>query len=133
MREFKFRAWDKKKKKYCYFDFKSIYGYEGETNGVILPDGRTNLNYNSGYGNEGHNKDLVIEQYVGFKVKNNKELFEGDIITDGMYILLVIYDLGGFTVTGNNFYDRICMHYIATDSKKWEVIGNINENKDLLK
>ena len=71
MREHKFRAWDKKEKKWLNdFDF-AITG-EGE---VYL--------YKQGFSEDGYiqlSEDIDIFQYIERKNKNSKEMCEGDIV-----------------------------------------------------
>ena len=76
---------------------------------------------------------LVVMQSTGFKDKNGKEIFEGDILgtKNGLLNGVVEYrtDLGMWTnslIRYNNF-ERL--YHIAGDR---EIIGNIYENKELL-
>ena len=78
-------------------------------------------------------EDVVLMQSTGFKDKNGKEIFEGDILgtKDGLLNGVVEYrsDLGMWTnslIRYNNF-ERLCN---AANSR--EIIGNIHENKELL-
>ena len=76
--------------------------------------------------------DIVLMQSTGFRDKNGKEIFEGDIIdsTDGFMTGVVEFreDLGMFVselVEYNNF-ERLCN--IASSRK---IIGNIWEHPEL--
>ena len=76
--------------------------------------------------NWNEDKDGVLMQYIGLKDKNGKEIYEGDILLDDAKIpLKCFYDNGKF------------MAGISYASQEWfsecESIGNIFENKDLLK
>ena len=42
------------------FSLNDLYGYEGETCGVIIGNTGIHLNYNSGYGFDGMNPDIEI-------------------------------------------------------------------------
>lgn len=125
MREIKFRAWDKINNKIICFDFNNIYGYEGETQGVILPDEETVLTFNYDHNSncqKGLNKDLCIMEYTGLKDRNGKEIYEGDIIIpryNGFSAFAVEFKNGKFNIS--SFKVDSC-----------EIIGNIYENKDLL-
>ncbi len=146
MREFKFRAWHKKRKVYSYFDFTNIYGYEGEVNGVILPDGAIVLNYNSGFGNTVINEDLEIEQFISLKDKNGKEIYEGDILTveswdtanfhnnnnKKIYYGAVSFKYGGYGCFDHNFRFDNPVDNLYYDAKHLEIAGNIHENPELL-
>lgn len=77
--------------------------------------------------------DIVLMQSTGFKDKNGKEIFEGDIVDseDGILSGVVEFrpDLGMWTnslLRYNNF-ERLCC--IANSR---EIIGNIWENGELL-
>lgn len=71
----------------------------------------------------------TIGQYTGLKDKTEKEIYEGDIVTEGEYKGQVIFDekyLGFFVNFTNEeqepLYDVPCL----------EVIGNIYDNPELL-
>jgi len=125
MREIKFRAWDKKDKKWDEFElFKSIFCcWDRDSH----PQER--------YENWG--------EYTGLKDKNGKEIYIGDVVQDK-------YDIKGNPETDTGRIDFIngctCVTYFDLDEdeqrqyypaynglKYYEVIGNIHENKELLK
>jgi len=138
MREIKFRAWDKKRKKmiyltpevdpkncgnlvYCDIETLAI-GLHG---GLYLLDECGNWEYPDNLG-----ESYEIMQFTGLKDKNGKEIYEGDIvrkITDDFALWNetkepigeVFYEDGCFCV-GRKFK-------VALGSIKCEVIGNIYE------
>jgi len=120
MREIKFRAWS--------VHNKAMYPQAGE-GGVatfaINPDGTTQT--------YGIYTKLELMQYTGLKDKNDKEIYEGDIIhwkfMPTTINAQVIFELGRFVLDYPNNGDS----YIPANSEEVEVIGNIYENKELLK
>jgi len=121
MREIKFRAWDKKTKKFMLPWPEGFYLF-GETTcfdlmGQQFEKGEDRLlRYN----------DLEIMQYTGLKDKNGKEIFEGDII-EGMHN----FGPGGFSKRRGIVEwkgDGYSMNYW----EDFEVIGNIYENPELV-
>lgn len=114
-REIKFRAWDKDRKV-----MRSALGIDPRSKKIIaflLPD-------EGGGQKEYENCELM--QYTGLKDKNEKEIYEGDIVRskETNTILTVRWDeaycITGFTITNDM-------------AKVIEIIGNIYENPDLLK
>ena len=104
MRTIKFRIFDSEIKKYT--DISAS---------AIMLDELNNLKPN-----------LKIEQFTGLHDKNGKEIYEGDIVTDGVGKYKIIYDL---RLAG---YQPYCI--FRDDPENYcEVIGNIYENPDLVK
>ena len=104
MRTIKFRIFDSEIKKYI--DISAS---------AIMLDELNNLKPN-----------LKIEQFTGLHDKNGKEIYEGDIVTDGVGKYKIIYDL---KLAG---YQPYCIFRDETENY-CEVIGNIYENPDLVK
>lgn len=140
MRDIKFRAWHKEKNIMVYDNEDDTYGYwDGCCNSNV---GMVNTILNSKW-----YKQYEFMQYTGLKDENEKEIYEGDII-DFSYDMfvgnfdtfvakgVVVFDEGAFYVelfeNERTTKDEAYLLYsINTDSI--EVIGNIYENKDLLK
>lgn len=66
-----------------------------------------------------------LDQCTGLKDKNGKLIYEGDIVKSGKHIYPVEWYVNGFAV--DDGYDYLI------DNEKWEIIGNIHENADLIK
>lgn len=120
MREIKFRAWDKNSEEMNI----TVSGLTGIDN----PNNDDPLKYVCGNKNVIDWKDCELMQYTGLKDKNGKEIYEGDILkfnTVGGNEM--IYDVRwkgtGFKPT------RLSEH----NQQEIEIIGNIYENKELIK
>lgn len=87
-------------------------------------------------------EDVIIMQSTGLRDKNGKEIFEGDIVTDGEFARIVQYHqtLGFymFDEEGNErfFSDSATLEDFEEDAKIvseiLEIIGNVYENPELL-
>lgn len=127
MRELKFRVWNGYKTK----EFKALDRFY-----VRVEDRYLEIKaYN-------YDKDYAIEQYTGLKDKNDKEIYEGDIIQEEINLNTKMTD-GTFKYKVFWNEEMLCwsLEHIGNESIRddlWEcnssveVIGNIHENPELL-
>lgn len=80
------------------------------------------------------NNDIHLMQSTGLFDKNNKEIFEGDILKSNKYITSVFYERGAYRVKLSRTPNTtVIMDVISFIEKyKTKIIGNIYENKELL-
>lgn len=135
-REIKFRVWTGK----------TMLDWQAAWNGLVkLPPQFKTDEYLSiaivamlAQGNNG----LTALQFTGLKDKNNKEIYEGDIVKDldGEYGY-VKFDHGSFIIRQKKivvpFYSVMVMDDMVQprlmNPRTFEVVGNIFENPDLIK
>ena len=136
-RELRFRIWDKihnhwvvensslqiTKNNHAYFLATDVLKYESKN--IITP------NVDDKYINQ--SEDYVIQQFTELKDKNDKKIYEGDIIKDRIFIGEIRFSslegwiFGDYTNFHYNFYSD------DVEIENLEVIGNIFENPELLK
>ena len=117
MREFKFRAWDTEKQEMATVNYIGLNDYEVGMEDEECRRWRAAYPY-----------VCRLMQYVGCKDKNNKEIYEGDIVKTKEHKGQIIYSKGMFFIdVKGDFYLPI-----YNVSEFMEVIGNIYENPELL-
>lgn len=128
----KYRAWDSVKKKFVEHFFIT-------ENGLICNMEKQTSGYNFPMPVE--KSELILMQSTGLYDKNGKEIFEGDIITNGMDIVDVRNHetLGFYTLVNGRevfFGHGINIKEFEKDIEGFteitEIIGNIYENLELL-
>ena len=121
MREIKFRAWNLTDK--CWDIPKTEYSIKKGA-GDLFSRNKEVVRFNRG--------DIAIMQFTGMFDKNNKEIFEDDILKGNQGNFIVKFEMGRFTVTfpSGSTVQNLCT-FLSSNNEK-EVIGNIYENPDLL-
>ena len=129
-REIKFRIWDK----VCDRFFNNDYNYPV----IITNDGKIGILVDDLNFEEFKKDDLeniIISEYTGLKDKNEKEIYEGDILklrnNHGIGVVKYYDEWGAFVVEyiKSKPLTVLGMSYYKEDI---EVIGNIYENPELL-
>jgi len=130
-RETKFRVWDKDGK--FFFIDKEVLAITMD--GKILDLKWETLSLSSGLVEQGFGatkQKIILQQYTGLKDRNGKEIYEGDIIECEYGLGQVVFEEGMFILGGKKYPKgmNITSELNEIDS---EIIGNIYENKELLK
>jgi len=121
-REIKFRAWDKKEKKWLDTE-RTHVGFDGVMFSGEGDDYGCLMNY----------KDTFLMQYTGLKDKKGKECYEGDLVkySGNERIYEVSWSMGGF-----HSIPRDIESQLDSSGKEWrgvghtdfEIVGNIWES-----
>jgi len=120
MREIKFRAWDKKTKKWV-DDFD------------VSPDGNAYFHHGADDDRDPDLLNVELMQYTGLKDKNGVEIYEGDILeSEGNDWLRVYWHRGfaGFYLESSN---AGALNLDEKYAEKTWTIGNTYETPELLK
>lgn len=107
-REIKFRVWIKE---------------DEESKGYMIEHSNPNLNYSETIDTNNENSFLVLMQYTGLKDKNEKEIYEGDVILiEGKNHVIKFEDC---------YFDAFPQKAYSNTLKRFhdecEIIGNIYE------
>lgn len=76
-------------------------------------------------------EENIIQQFTGLKDNNDKEIYEGDILTlEDKKNYQVFFERGCFMITFENGNDLPLLAYV--EGKRCEIVGNIFENPKFL-
>lgn len=130
MREIKFRAWDAFREQMIYEGWAVKFKPEREkVSGIMLEPDQT-PNCERIYGEWNDSESIVLMQFTGLKDKNEKEIWEGDIIKNVQADVNVVnFDYGCW---GYENYHAGHLPLFG-DAERSEVIGNIYENPELIR
>ncbi len=123
MREIRFRAWNKDKKKI--FDVESLVMPKYNLKGVVSDISECCYSF----------EDVEIMQYTGLKDKNGKPIYEGDIVKSKSHKpenYEISFIEGGFCATIGKEWQLDINHFYDSTGCMIEVIGNIYQDSHLL-
>jgi uncharacterized phage protein (TIGR01671 family) len=127
MREIKFRGWNPEVSK-------MLYNVAVSNNCFVHPEQTSGSD--SWDAKLVESKEIILMQYTGLKDKNGKEIYEGDIIFDGVSNQIVKFNDAFIDIKhghGECYYN--CSIFLFSNYGKGdeiEIIGNIYENPELM-
>lgn len=129
MREIKFRAWDKELKEWTNYSISNI-------NGNIIDF----YNKEAGFWEtDKEGERFALCQYTGLKDKNNREIYEGDIVRNFGSDYVPVYTKGIYMALNTEQlkypeeHRQLSTQFNVIWRNGCEIIGNIYENPELLK
>lgn len=129
MREIKFRAWNVEEKKM--YAVEAIDWSESTIVTCHLYDGKQTRKL---YPNKEYGDDIEFMQYTGRKDKNEKEIYEGDILETEGKLGVVRWDEveSRFRVYFASTGHSIAYNYPISSFHNYKLVGNIYENPELV-
>lgn len=73
----------------------------------------------------------TVGQFTRLTDKNGKEIYEGDIATDGKYIYTVEFSMWSYAFVWDKHGSQNDFHFEKSDNQEMELIGNIYDNPEL--
>ena len=140
MREIKFRMWDKERKEMKFLPY-IYFGSDGEI--AFIPS--KDWSYIDDYPRNGGKDIFSVMQFTGLFDKNGKEIYEGDVVIEHSTIPTTLENPSGKVLYYKDYCGFVFQYYSdvykqwyvrrleGEMAKKYEVIGNIYENPELLK
>lgn len=135
MRELKFRVWDKKYSEWIESSYNNNKYIPIDGWCKVVNIAHDDVSYEKWWiDDEYESSRIEIMQYTWLKDKNGKEIYEGDIVqcSQKWQIMLwkVVFKDGMFWWE----FEKSWFSYLygVIDKFKWEVIGNIHENPELI-
>jgi uncharacterized phage protein (TIGR01671 family) len=146
MRPIKFRAWDTEKNLMAYDvqdEYDTIAGIRYWKDGVKTNEEPEEVSFSS-YLSGKYNLDgdlenkWIVMQFTGLLDKNGKEIYEGDIVQEDVRHITaeIVWREQSCSFVRHEIkpHGTKCnWELYPVDSNIYEVIGNIHENKDLLR
>ena len=117
-RELKFRVWEVHNKKFSENPYGCCLNKNFELSVI-----------NDSF--DGIIQEYVIQQFTGLKDKNNKDIFDGDILSFDTDAVRILWNDGCFCFIIEKEIYPLCKENIKIF--KMKVLGNIFENSNLLK
>lgn len=105
---------------------------------LIFEDGKTRCVCGYAYDFYLEDEDAILMQSTGLLDKDNKEIFDGDILAietkDGLVKVIVFWDNEHalFMVESKTYNEKVALAELIEDGSSITIIGNIHENSELL-
>ena len=142
MRTIKFRLWDKKRTRYL-FPYPKCDGNQykfGEGDGPIpsflIAAGNGKPVVYSGFGHISYptydEENYIVQQFTGLKDKNEKEIYEGDIVKFNKYTYQIIWSEENAAFVSLNKTNMAGAFLNPLYILNFEVIGSIHQNPELI-
>lgn len=129
---FKFRAWDREKEVMMPIKLMDWDEWWVSCNTLEM-DNPLEFGERNSFSNEKTDRHIIM-QYTGVKDRNNKEIFEGDLVKgylreqDSNFRATVVFEDGMFRLKLNKVYVSIIWEDLTNyNACELEVIGNIHE------
>ena len=105
---------------------------------LVFEDGKTRCVCGYSYDFYLEDEDAILMQSTGLLDKDNKEIFDGDILAvkteDGLIKVIVFWDNKHalFMIESKTYNEKIALAELIEDDSPITIIGNIHENSALL-